>query len=228
MILMSRYSKLKHGLIENINWQVKFGQSKNDAKRKAIKETHEKGERFTAIQEIYGYSTRDCYIDEADRFACWVTAYFNCKTANSAKQYVRNYIKRDIERGLSPWTVHTRAFALAGALQCPVNDFGVDLPKREREGGGLEIHLLEKGGKHRWAWVNQNSEAIVREYFDIARERDEDALVFPKGALSNRVDIHACRVEYARYILRFMNRKIVQTEIYTKHEETAFFKSFYS
>ena len=40
---MSRYSKLRHELIENINSQVKFGQSKHEAKKQAIKETHEKG-----------------------------------------------------------------------------------------------------------------------------------------------------------------------------------------
>jgi hypothetical protein len=244
---MSRYSKLRYELIENINSQVKFGQSKHEVKRQAIKAAREKGERFTAVQGIYSYSTRDSYIKETERFARWVTSNFNCKSTKSAKQYVHNYIKRDIERGLSPWTIHTRAFALASAFRCPVSDFGVDLPKRERrlitrsrlhtrsdeqttalkydrlrqfaratgarrggleklrandlrerEGGGLEIHLLEKGGKHRWARVNPHSEAIVREYFDLARERGEDALVFPKGTLSNRVDIHACRGEYAR------------------------------
>ena len=244
---MSRYSRLRHELVENINSQVKFGQSKHEAKQKAIKEAHERGERFTAMSGIYSYTTQNCYIEEADRFARWVVSNFNCKTAKSAKQYVRNYIKKDIGRGLSPWTIHTRAFALASAFKCPVRDFGVDLPKRERRlitrsrlhtrsdeqtlapkyeklrqfaratgarrggleklrandlreraGGGLEIHLLEKGGKHRWARVNPNSEAIVREYFDRARERGEDELVFPKGTLSNRVDIHACRAEYAR------------------------------
>lgn len=107
---------LRHEFIENINSQVKFGQSKHESKMQAIREAHEMGERFTAIQGIYRYSTRDCYIDEVNGFARWVTSNFNCKTANSAKQYVRNYIKRDIERGLSPWTVNTRAFALAAHL----------------------------------------------------------------------------------------------------------------
>lgn len=68
---------------------------------------------------------------------------------------------------------------------------------RERVGGGLDIHLLEKGGKHRWARVNPNSEAIVREYFERAKKRGKNALLFPDG-ISNRVDIHACRAEYAR------------------------------
>lgn len=68
---------------------------------------------------------------------------------------------------------------------------------RERVGGGLDIHLLEKGGKHRWARVNPNSEAIVRECFERAKKRGKNALLFPDG-ISNRVDIHACRAEYAR------------------------------
>ena len=40
---MSRYSKLRHELVENINSQIKFGQSKHQAKQKAIKEAHERG-----------------------------------------------------------------------------------------------------------------------------------------------------------------------------------------
>lgn len=244
---MSRYTKLRRELVKNIQSQVKFGKSKHEAKKEAIREARENGERFTAVQGIYSYTTLDCYIKETERFARWATERFNCKNEKSAKQYVRNYLKENIERGLSPWTVHTRAFALASAFQCPVHDFGVELPKRtrtvitqsrlhtktdeqtkadkyerirefaratgarrgglerlrandlrEREGGGLEIHLLEKGGKHRWARVNPHREEIVREYFERARERGEDALVFERNELSKRLDIHACRAEYAR------------------------------
>lgn len=79
----------------------------------------------------------------------------------------------------------------AGMQRLRANDI------REREKGGYEVHLLEKGGKHRWARVNPNMEAIVKEYFGEARERGEDALLFPK-LISNRVDIHACRAQYAR------------------------------
>ena len=63
---MSRYSKLRHELVGNINSQIKFGQSKNQAKQKAIKKAHQRGERFTAILGIYSYTTQQCYIEETD------------------------------------------------------------------------------------------------------------------------------------------------------------------
>ena len=244
---MSRYSKIRKELVDNIKQQVKFGESKHEAKKQATREARANGKRFTSVQGIYSYTTLDCYIKETERFLRWATKKFNCKSEKSAKQYVRNYLKDNIKRGLSPWTVHTRAFALACAFQCPVKDFGIELPKRERklitrsklhtktdeqtkadkyerirefaratgarrgglmklrandlrerEDGGLEIHLLEKGGKHRWARVNPNRENIVREYFDRAREQGENALVFDRRELSKRLDIHACRAEYAR------------------------------
>ena len=215
---MSRYTKLRRELVANIQSQVKFGESKHEAKRDALREARENSERFTALHGIYSYTTLDCYIKETEHFAHWATERFHCKSEKSAKQYVRNYLKDNIERGLSPWTLHTRAFALASAFRCDIKEFGVDLPKRERrvitrsryhtktdeqtksdkyerirefaratgarrggliklrandlrerEGGGLEIHLLEKGGKHRWARVNPNREGVVREYFDRAR-----------------------------------------------------------
>ena len=244
---MSRYSKIRKELVDNIKQQVRFGESKHEAKKQAIREARENGERFTAIQGIYSYTTLNCYIEETERFVRWAVTRFNCKDEKSAKQYVRNYLKDNIDRHLSAWTIHTRAFALACAFQCPVRDFGVELPKRERkhivrsrlhtktdeqtkadkyerirefaratgarrgglmrlracdlrerEGGGLEVHLLEKGGKHRWARVNPNREGIVRYFFDRARERGENALVFDRRELSKRLDIHACRGEYTR------------------------------
>ncbi len=69
---------------------------------------------------------------------------------------------------------------------------------RERDGGGYEVFLDEKGGKERWARVLPKYESHVLSCFEEARERGEDALLFPKGTLDHHIDIHACRAEYAR------------------------------
>ena len=47
---MSRYSKIRKELVDNIKQQVRFGESKHEAKKQAIREARENGERFTAIQ----------------------------------------------------------------------------------------------------------------------------------------------------------------------------------
>ena len=65
---MSRYSKIRKELVENITQQVRFGESKHEAKKQAIREARENGERFTAIQGIYSYTTLNCYIEETERF----------------------------------------------------------------------------------------------------------------------------------------------------------------
>lgn len=246
MIAIGRYSRLRNELIKNIDSQIKYGHSKHQDKIKARNEARKKGERVTMIHGIYSFTTRKTYVGEVERFAAWAVSRYKCKNAKSAKQYVRNYLKYCIEKELSPWTIQTRAYSLACAFKCPVNDFGVELPKRERkyikrsrlhtksdeetknqkherirefaraigarrggmvklraddirvrDDGGYEVHLLEKGGKHRWARVNPYREDIAREFFDEAKARGEHALLFPDG-IAKRLDIHACRAEYAR------------------------------
>ena len=86
---MSRYSKIRKELVDNIKQQVRFGESKHEAKKQAIREARENGERFTAIQGIYSYTTLNCYIEETERFVRWAVTRFNCKDEKSAKQYVR-------------------------------------------------------------------------------------------------------------------------------------------
>ena len=73
---MSRYSKIRKELVDNIKQQVRFGESKHEAKKQAIREARENGERFTSIQGIYSYMTLDCYIKETERFIRWATKRF--------------------------------------------------------------------------------------------------------------------------------------------------------
>ncbi len=56
-----------------------------------------------------------------------------CKTLAQCREHVSEWLNGRIEQGLSPYTIQTEAAALGKLYQCPVGDFGVNIPVRHRE-----------------------------------------------------------------------------------------------
>lgn len=89
--------------------------------------------------KIYSYETRRGYKKHACYFVQWVKEQpvrpeigHKPRTLEECKPYAADWLQARIDSGLSAWTVRLEASALAKVYGCTLNDFGVDLPARNR------------------------------------------------------------------------------------------------
>ena len=155
---MSRRSRIVYEADKNIASQRKFGQSKHDAKKIARRISHETGERQT-VKGVFSFETDRTYRKQGRTFINWIMIkHPEVRSLEQAKKYVSEYLTDNINRGLSPHTVHTRAYSLACIFKCDVKNFGVDLParksseaKRTRNAPKIEGFRSDKQYIHRFA-----------------------------------------------------------------------------
>ena len=92
--------------------------------------------KHTATEEqkqktIYSTNTRNGYIKSSAAFVDFLKQNnLKAATMEQARKYVPVYLNEQIDKGVSAWTIRTRAAALAKAYGCKSADFGVDLPAR--------------------------------------------------------------------------------------------------
>ena len=121
-----------------------YGQSKFVTKQKA-KEEWKNSDKTLSMAEyvnnairdkIYSYKTYYTYAQHNNYFIEWVEAnhpYKDRKTIEQIRQYVPDWLNLRKKQNLSPYTLKLEISALAKLYQCSTKDFGVDLPKRERQ-----------------------------------------------------------------------------------------------
>jgi hypothetical protein len=81
---------------------------------------------------IYSKSTFDTYLDIGVHFAKYAEENYGCLWLDDTQPYVSNYLTQRMLDGISPWTLHRDASALAKLFRCTSADFGVKLPPRRR------------------------------------------------------------------------------------------------
>jgi hypothetical protein len=81
---------------------------------------------------IYSKSTFDTYLDIGVHFAKYAEETFGCLWLDDTRPFVRAYLEQRMLDGISPWTLHRDASALAKLFRCTSADFGVKLPPRRR------------------------------------------------------------------------------------------------
>ena len=80
---------------------------------------------------IYSINTYSTYEKHNNYFLAYCEDK-GCKTLAQCREYVPEWLNGRIQQGLSPYTVQTEAAALGKLYQCPVSEFGVDIPTRHR------------------------------------------------------------------------------------------------
>ncbi len=122
---MSKHRSITQQAMDELRGQLRIGKSKHQAK---IDEgTH-------SPEGIFSWSTYHSYQKHAAGFCSWCKAQHpECRKLEDARRYVRDYLKMRIDSGLSAWTVHLDASALAKVFHCHTGNFGVKLPSRMRE-----------------------------------------------------------------------------------------------
>ena len=102
-----------------------YGESKHQDK--LLNEGHK-----PSINKIYSYSTMKNYLDSGVHFTKWAQEQHGCRTLEEARPYTGEYLRDRTEQGLSAWTVHRDAAALAKLYQCKSTELGAELPPRRR------------------------------------------------------------------------------------------------
>lgn len=115
--------------------------------------------------KIYSINTYSTYRKHNSYFLEWVESNYPAKerrTLEQCREYVPTWLQSRIDAGLSPYTIQTEAAGLGKLFQCSVNEFGVDLPKRRRDG------------------ISRSRGHAVRDY-GFSLEKNEKIITFCRG-----------------------------------------------
>ena len=126
---MGKKSNITHQMIKELNKECKFGQSKHQAKEEA----RAKGENPALVSGIYSQSTYNSYLKVNKQFiGDTIRSHREVKSIFGCKKYVREFLEKKEEAGLSAWTLNQYGSALAKTFHCSKNDFDYDYPSRNR------------------------------------------------------------------------------------------------
>lgn len=117
---MSKKGSLRYQALESMRELIRFGESRHISKQQGD------------TSGIHSFKTYDTYVKEVLEFVDYAKER-GCKTLEEARSLVGEYLSSHIERGDSAWSVKTEACALAKLYRCRSTDFGVELPRRNRE-----------------------------------------------------------------------------------------------
>ena len=87
---------------ENLKSKLAIGESKHQDKINGV----------SSAEKIYSYGTYNAYLQQSVQFVKWCKTKHKCKTLDECKQYADEYLKQNIERGLSPYTLKLQVSAL--------------------------------------------------------------------------------------------------------------------
>lgn len=121
---MGNRPSMTHQVLMRLMRMQAFGVSKHAERIANGGQTHK--------DRIYSSSTFDTYLDVGVRFAKFAQENFGCRWLDEARPFVGAYLEQRMLDGISPWTLHRDASALAKLYQCTTADFGVKLPPRRR------------------------------------------------------------------------------------------------
>lgn len=129
------------------------------------------------LLRIYSYSTFTVYKFAVIRFANRVRTDYGCKTPTEARPYVAAYLQSRIDAGLSAWTIHLEASALAKVYHCSYLDFGVALPQRLRR--DIRRNLSTSWSRaERYALLVAVCKSIGLRRHELRKLRVEDVVVY--------------------------------------------------
>ena len=166
-----RKPSIIYQVLSRLDGLKRFGESKHLAKQLERERCRETGEKYNParVDGIYSYSPFHTYKKHCLSFANWAREK-GAKTLEQAREHVREYLQEHIREGRSAWTIRLEASALAKLYGCNSTDFGVELPKRQRE----NIHR-SRGEKTRDK--------------DFSEERNKDIVDFCRGTGLRRKEL---------------------------------------
>ena len=107
---------------ENLKSKLAIGESKHNDKINGI----------DSRNKIYSFGTYNAYLQQSVQFVKWCKAKHKCKTLDECKQYADEYLKLNIDKGMSPYTLKLQVAALCKLYSCSSADF-IPTPPRKRK-----------------------------------------------------------------------------------------------
>ena len=107
---------------ENLKSKLAIGESKHNDKINGI----------DSRNKIYSFGTYNAYLQQSVQFVKWCKTKHKCKTLDECKQYADEYLKLNIDKGMSPYTLKLQVAALCKLYSCSSTDF-IPTPARKRK-----------------------------------------------------------------------------------------------
>ena len=107
---------------ENLKSKLAIGESKHQDKISGV----------SSASKIYSYGTYNAYLQQCIQFVRWCKSAHNSKTLKDCRNYADEYLKLNIDRGLSPYTLKLQVSALCKLYSCSSTDF-IATPARKRK-----------------------------------------------------------------------------------------------
>ena len=126
---MGKAKSLQKVIQDELDKMLRIGVSKHDDKAAGIN-THE---------FIYAWDSYNTYLKQACYFAKWVKEQpvdpaigHKPRTLEEARPYVEKWLQKNIDDGLSAYTIKLQAASLAKIYHCKITDFAIQTPARSR------------------------------------------------------------------------------------------------
>lgn len=129
---MAKRPSLFHQLLTALNAQIRFGESKHQAKKIEIERAHaqEKTGFGVAPRGIFSIVTKASYTQTCLEFARWASKR-GIRYKEEAYDLVPEYIQYRVDRGYSPWTILKDRCALRKVYQDPNLAAEIEIPRRQ-------------------------------------------------------------------------------------------------
>ncbi len=125
---MSRNGSLVYQAEKELKSKIAFGESRYNDK----KADRKNGTKITS-EKIYSINTFLTYMKQVSYFLKYVKSnYPDCKTIQQARQYADEFLKHNIDRGLSAYTLKTQVAALSKLYGDSASDY-IETPKRSQK-----------------------------------------------------------------------------------------------
>lgn len=126
--------RLTHEVRTALAQQDMRGQSKHAAKQAARKAAQDNHTHYTQITGLYATTSFQTYEKQAMTALRWIAERYGCRHVAECRPYLPDYYAEMQARGLSAWTIRTRAYALCSVYGESFPElFGIErLPARHR------------------------------------------------------------------------------------------------
>ena len=125
---MSRRGSLIYQAENELKSKIAFGESRYTDK----KNDRKNGTKITS-EKIYSINTFLTYMKQVSYFLKYVKNHYpKCKTIQNARQYADEFLKHNIDRGLSAYTLKTQVAALSKLYGDSASDY-IQTPKRSQK-----------------------------------------------------------------------------------------------
>ncbi|MEW6146333.1 MAG: tyrosine-type recombinase/integrase [Thermodesulfobacteriota bacterium] len=133
---MSKRPSLVKQVVDQLQQQARYGQSKFEAKQLAIAQSRAAGAKQwqpARIDGIFSLETMASYRKQSIAFVQWAKQNHNCRWLAEARLFADQYLLHKLNQGHSAWTLQLTRAALRKLYQDPQLGCNVSLPIRHKD-----------------------------------------------------------------------------------------------